>query len=1020
MDPLTAFSLAGTIIQFLDFTTNLVRTTVEIHDSIKGLSSEVSSLEEVYTALREFSSELETSNQKNQGLPSEIRVQMTSLNRLSTSCREDCDKLLKIVGKLTSGGSRRRWKSFKAAVSSLRKQDDIAMLEKRVSRTQGTLTLCICEIAKYVISETFSPGHARRQPDEIGTLMGCFCSQFHAHHSQELMHLRAECGRLQLNQAQKLDEVMNELHDIHLAVKTKKSTSGSKFSQDEVTQIQSELSKMIAAERSVSFDQQFLKNLAFDQLEERHMSIIKAHEDTLEWIFDPATNSTDGRKLLQWLKSGNGIFWVSGKAGSGKSTLMKFVAGHTKTQSALAQWAGPNDILLTSHYFWWAGSQMQKSQQGLLQTLLFGIFRQCPDLMQDICEPRWSRLATVHPEKWTLDELRSVFQDISKRTSLKVNFCFFIDGLDEYDGDHIDICSVLQNLANESPHFKFCLSSRPWNVFENVFGRQASQKIYVHDLTEDDIRRYARSRLCEHQGLGIFESRTLDTQVLVDRITERARGVFLWVFLVTRRLRVGLSNEDTLTDLLRRLDSFPSDLEAFFKHMLQSVDPFYAPKMSTTLQIALTAKEPLSLSIYGFHEDEFEDAEYSLKLAVRPLERNTVQIAQRINGWCNGLLEVQGGTVHFIHRTVIDFFRTREIADFLAQKAPPNFCATLSLLKAHHAWLKSSPQYRHKDLFNALEYACLDLDTSQATDSTEEAFAILDDIESCLREMQEQGRADFRGTAQRYFRYQLVTFGVVPYLSKRIPQEPGYFYGFDSSPLSTLLDSDVEDILPPVGEKDEESQRRWLSTIKCLLENGEDPNDARGSWQTPWETLLSRTYTWPGGQPFTRMKPEDAFSQFLEGKLFSLFLQRGADPNADVTYRRNDGSFLVSSAWGLFLTLGANLSVGNERTQARYLEELDAFLLHGADMERSISGHAFSGNLAQKIETSVGEAFNSACYYPKAGKAHATQHKRFEESLEQVHKRLPSVAKVQESEGLSDWELVIMRPSDTPWFRKLV
>lgn len=851
-----------------------------------------------------------------------------------------------------------------------------------------------------------------RQPDEIGTLTSRFRSQFHAHHSQELRKLRAECGRLQLNQAQKLDEVMNELHDIHLAVKTKKSTSGSKFSQDEITQMQSELAKTIAAERSVSLDQQFLKSLAFDHLEERHTSIVKAHEDTLEWIFDPATGSTDGRKLLQWLKFGKGIFWVSGKAGSGKSTLMKFVAGHAKTRSALAQWAGPNETFVISHYFWWAGSQMQKSQQGLLQTLLFGIFRQCPDLIHDICEPRWSQCAPVHPEKWTLDELRSVFQDISKRTGLNSNFCFFIDGLDEYDGDHIDICSVLQNLANESPHVKFCLSSRPWNVFESFFGCQRSQKIYIHDLTEGDIRRYARSRLCEHQGSEIFASRTLDTQMLVARITERARGVFLWVFLVTRLLRVGMSNNDSLMDLLRRLDSFPSDLEAFFKHMLQSVDPFYAPKMSTTLQIALAAKEPLSLDIYSFHEDEFEDAEYSLKLAVRPLQRNTVQIAQRINGWCNGLLEIQGGTVHFIHRTVIDFFRTREMADFLAQKAPPDFCATLSLLKAHHAWLKSAAQYDDRELQETLEYACWHLDTSQATDRTEEAFAILDDIESCLREMQEQGRADFRGTAQHYFRYKLVMLGVVPYLSRRIPQEPEYFHGFDSSPLSTLLDSEVEDILRPTKEKDEEWQRRWLSTVKCLLENGQDPNAVRGPSKTPWKTLLSRTYTWPGGQPFTRMKPKDEFSQFLEAKLFSLFLQRGADPNASVTCHRDDGNFLVSSAWGLFLMLGANLSAANERTQARYLEELESFLLDGADMGISISG-------TQRLEISVGNAFSCACFDPDAGKEHATQQKRFEEFAEQVQKRLYSVAKVQEGEGLSDWELVTMPPGNISWFRKL-
>lgn len=503
--------------------------------------------------------------------------------------------------------------------------------------------------------------------------------------------------------------------------------------------------------------------------------------------------------------------------------------------------------------------------------------------------------------------------------------------------------------------------------------------------------------------------------MLVARITERARGVFLWVFLVTRLLRVGVSNNDRLTDLLRRLVSFPSDLEAFFKHMLQSVDPFYAPKMSTTLQIALNAKVPLSLSIYSFHEDEFEDAEYSLNLAVRPLERDTVQVAQRINGWCNGLLEVQGGTVHFIHRTVIDFFRTREITDFLAQKAPPNFCATLSLLKAHHVWFKSSPQYRDRELQDTLEYACWHLDPSQAMDRTEEAFAILDDIEPCLREMQQQRRADFGGTAQHYFRYKLVTVGVIPYLSKRIPQEPEYFHGFDSSPLSTLLDSEVEDLWGP--EEHQQRQRRQLSTIKCLLKNGEDPNAVGTISRTPWITLLWRTYEWPGGQSFARIEPTDALLQFLEGNLFSLFLQHGADPNVGVTCCGEGSTALFSTAWGLFLTLGANLWASNQSIQARYLEELDAFLIHGADMEGLISGHDFSGDYFQKHKTSVREAFNSACHYPVAP---TTQHKRFEQFLEQVRKRLSSVAEVEDSEGISDWQLVIMPRNKIPRFRKLV
>ena len=44
--------------------------------------------------------------------------------------------------------------------------------------------------------------------------------------------------------------------------------------------------------------------------------------------------------LLTWLSSGNGIFHISGKLGSGKSTLMKSLCEHKSTVAMLKQWAG--------------------------------------------------------------------------------------------------------------------------------------------------------------------------------------------------------------------------------------------------------------------------------------------------------------------------------------------------------------------------------------------------------------------------------------------------------------------------------------------------------------------------------------------------------------------------------------------------------------------------------------------------------------------------------------------------------
>ena len=45
----------------------------------------------------------------------------------------------------------------------------------------------------------------------------------------------------------------------------------------------------------------------------RHNSVPQAHKNTFQWAFDS--------RLSEWFSSGSGTFWISGKPGSGKSTL---------------------------------------------------------------------------------------------------------------------------------------------------------------------------------------------------------------------------------------------------------------------------------------------------------------------------------------------------------------------------------------------------------------------------------------------------------------------------------------------------------------------------------------------------------------------------------------------------------------------------------------------------------------------------------------------------------------------------
>ena len=62
----------------------------------------------------------------------------------------------------------------------------------------------------------------------------------------------------------------------------------------------------------------------------------------------------------------------------------------------------------------------------------------------------------------------------------------------------------------------------------------------------------------------------------------------------------GLTNADRISDLQRRLNGLPADLEQFFLHILRSLDPFYLDQTSQLSRLALEARKPLSVLIFSF------------------------------------------------------------------------------------------------------------------------------------------------------------------------------------------------------------------------------------------------------------------------------------------------------------------------------------------------------------------------------------------------------------------------------------
>ena len=178
--------------------------------------------------------------------------------------------------------------------------------------------------------------------------------------------------------------------------------------QEEALSSISNLSTLIEGRERLRADLIVLDSLRFRTIDVRRAEIKVAHSSTFEWIFDSSSPETKKLGFASWLEEGQGSFWISGKPGSGKSTLCKFLADASQTQKLLGAWAGKQQLFTSSYYFWRAGTDLQKSLEGLLRTIVFDILRGCPDLIAQLFTRRWhhSRMAPgSRQEQWTKTEL---------------------------------------------------------------------------------------------------------------------------------------------------------------------------------------------------------------------------------------------------------------------------------------------------------------------------------------------------------------------------------------------------------------------------------------------------------------------------------------------------------------------------------------------------------------------------------------------------------------------------------------
>ncbi|KAL8911786.1 MAG: hypothetical protein Q9171_003119 [Xanthocarpia ochracea] len=476
-----------------------------------------------------------------------------------------------------------------------------------------------------------------------------------------------------------------------------------------------QISALMIEAQNLSRDLKVIKSLKFSTISERRTRIRDAHPNTFEWLFDEtiSNDTVSGvehiASFLAWLETKTGVYWLGGKAGSGKSTLMKFLDGHEKTRSALRYWAGSKTLVTASFFFWNLGVDMQKSQEGLLQALLYHVLRQVPSLIRIVCPVHWNNDGFEQPE-WTRPEILKTLHELRKQTFDTTRFCFFIDGLDEYEGTHDDIIELINSFTS-AEDIKIVISSRPWNVFEDAYGRNSGQSLRLQDLTRNDIECFVRDNLEKDRNFRQLKLKDPRYEDFVQEIVERASGVFLWVFLVVRSLRRGFNNADTVDELQERLRVLPTELEVYFGHMMSTMEKVYHKQAARLLLICFHA--PKALTVMTASKFDEEDISFGLATKSQPLGAygytQRVEItSRRIKARCTDLLEVWGNRVNFCHRTVYEFLDLPDTRRVLYGRAGNDFDTENYFCNAILYQIKTFPTAGDKGQYSDQPYQPID------------------------------------------------------------------------------------------------------------------------------------------------------------------------------------------------------------------------------------------------------------------------------------------------------------------------
>ncbi|KAK4908430.1 hypothetical protein LTR49_022698 [Elasticomyces elasticus] len=525
MDPASAIGVAAAVLQFLEFTVKVLKTCKEIRDDANSATQNNKELEQSARTLEHFRAEL----------GSVIRSKQANrrIVTIAYECAQTAKELMDLL-EYIRGGDGKLGTAAKATWRAMLKRKPIERLQRSLQEREAVLD-------KVLNQDT----------------------------NTNVQALREDVRKLDLGTRSSVDQLSRKLSSLSVATNKRIGTAERNIHQ-RFDNVERNTQHSRDAVRQEQDRERFLSSLFFPEINQCRSNVTAAYPNTFQWIFGvPDANDSlvphtrEAVNFTSWLRADASVYWISGKAGSGKSTLMAFILEDPRTMKGLKSWSPDSPVYLLSFFFWRAGSELQKSVLGLLRSLLYQLCQYVPTVIGLIVSELG--LSHVRLPTWTEKILMDAIK-VAMSAATGTRFCVLIDGLDELVGGYdglVDLVFDLQTCDN----VKCCVSSRP--EIELHVRLAECQHLRLQDLNQSDIEAFVFARL------HLLPQDEVRKNNLRNSIVHRVSGVFLWAVLVTQSIIMGHRSGDDWNLLGARLEHLPKDLEALFAFMVNNIHPVH-------------------------------------------------------------------------------------------------------------------------------------------------------------------------------------------------------------------------------------------------------------------------------------------------------------------------------------------------------------------------------------------------------------------------------------------------------------